>query len=81
VIQNTDTLDVSAEHAGGIASIKMDDQALQWKLIDDSSLRLLNLKASGVTSEQKTRELTFAYKNGASATLTLEVVAARIGVK
>ena len=81
VIQNTDALDVSAEHANEIAGIKMDDQALQWKLIDDSSLRLLNLKASGITSEQKTRELTFTYKNGASATLTLEVVAARIGVK
>jgi hypothetical protein len=54
---------------------------LKWKPVDKSTIRLLNLKADGVTNEQKSREVTVEYKNGAKATLKFEVVAARIGVK
>jgi hypothetical protein len=41
----------------------------------------LNLKADGVTNEQKSREITIRYKSGGKAALKFEVVAARIGVK
>ena len=81
VILNTMELDISAERANEVTGVSMDDKPLEWKLIDKSTLRLLNLKAGGVTSEQRTRELTFEYKDGTHVTLKLEVVAARIGVK
>jgi hypothetical protein len=81
VVQNTDQLDVSAEHAADIDSVMMDDKKLQWRPVDDSTIRLVNLKADGVTNEQKSREITIRYKSGGKAALKFEVVAARIGVK
>jgi hypothetical protein len=81
VIQNTNELDVSAEQAVDVTAVKLDDKVLQWRSVDKSKIRLLNLKADGVTNEQKTREITIEYKNGVKATLKFEVVAARIGVK
>src|ERR1039458_2197981 len=81
VILNTNEIEVSAEQAGDVANVKLDDKVLKWKPVDKSTIRLLNLKADGVTNEQKSREITIEYKNGAKATLRFEVVAARIGVK
>jgi hypothetical protein len=81
VIQNTDTLDLSAEHAADIDSVTMDKKKLKWDPVDDSTIRLSNLKADGVTSEQKSREITVLYKNGVKVAVKFEVVAARIGVK
>ena len=81
VIQNTDELDISAEHASEIASVMMDKKTLKWKPVDDSTIRLANLKADGVTNEQKSREITIQYKNGLKVTVKFEVVVARIGVK
>lgn len=81
VIQNTDELNVTLDNAGDVTAVKLDDKVLKWKTVDDSTIRLLNLKADGVTSEQKTREITIQYKNNAKARVKFEVVAARIGVK
>src|SRR6202035_4901489 len=81
VIQNTDELDVTLDNAKDVVSVKLDDKEVKWKPVDDSTIRLVNLKASGVTNEQKAREITIQYKNGAKAKLKFEVVAARIGVK
>jgi hypothetical protein len=81
VIQNTNELDVSAEQAADISAVKLDDKKLQWKPVDKGTIHLFNLKADGVTSEQKSREITLEYKNGVKATLKFEVVAARIVVK
>jgi len=81
VILNTNEIEVSAEQAGDVANVKLDDKVLKWKPVDKSTIRLLNLKADGVTNEQKSREITIEYKSGAKATLKFEVVAARIGVK
>jgi hypothetical protein len=81
VIQNTSELTISAEQAPDVISIKFEDKALQWKLADKSTIRLLNVRAAGVTNEQKTREITVEYKNGLKVPLKIEVVAARIGVK
>jgi hypothetical protein len=81
VIVGSTELDISAEQAAEIASVKLGDKALQWKPVDKSTIRLLNLKADGVTNEQKTREVTIEYKNGVKVTLKFDVVAARIGVK
>jgi hypothetical protein len=81
VVIGSTELDISAEQAGDIASIKFGDRSLQWKPVDKSTVRLLNLKADGLTNEQKTREITIEYKNGVKVTLKFDVVAARIGVK
>jgi vacuolar-type H+-ATPase subunit F/Vma7 len=81
VIVNTNELTVSAEQAADITAVMLGDKKLQWKFVDKGTIRLLNLKADGVTNEQKTRELAVQYKNGVKATVTFEVVAARIGVK
>jgi hypothetical protein len=81
VILNTDELSVAAEQAANVVSVKLDGKALQWKPVDSSTIRLVNLKAEGVTSEQKSREIAIGYKNGTTATLKFEVVAARVGVK
>jgi hypothetical protein len=81
VVLNTDELDVSVEHAADIVSVKLDKTTLTWRLVDDSTIHLVGLKAAGVTAEQKSRELTIQYKNGAKTTVKFEVVAARISVK
>jgi hypothetical protein len=81
VIVGSTELDLSAEQANDIASVKLGDKSLQWKPVDKSTIRLLNLKADGVTNEQKTREIAIEYKNGVKVTLKIDVVAARIGVK
>jgi len=81
VVQNTDELDVQADRARDITAVTMDDKKLKWKPVDDSTIRLVNLKADGVTDEQKSREVTIQYNNGTSASVKFEVVAARIGVK
>lgn len=83
VIQNTDRLLISAENRDQIATVKMGDKALKWdKPTEDKSvIRLLNLKADGVTDEQKSREITVEYNDGTKVTVKLEVVVARIGVK
>lgn len=83
VIQNTDKLLISAENRDQIADVKMNDKSLKWeKPTDDKSvIRLLNLRADGITDEQKSREITVSYNEGSKVTVRLEVVAARIGVK
>jgi hypothetical protein len=81
VILNTEEIDVSIEQADDVGTVKLDEKVLKWKPVDKSTIRLLNLKADGVTNEQKSREITIEYKNGAKAALKFEVVAARIGVK
>jgi hypothetical protein len=83
VVQNTDQLEVKVDNAAQIASVKLGDKALRWEPVkdDDSAIRLLNLKADGVTNEQKSREITIEYKDGTKVTLKFEVVAARIGVR
>jgi hypothetical protein len=81
VIQNTAELDLSVEQANDVTAVKLDDKVLKYKPVDKSTIRLLNLKVDGVTNEQKTREITIEYRNGAKVTVKLEVVAARIGVK
>lgn len=81
VILNSAELDVSAEQAADISSVKFGDKTLQWKPVDKSTIRLLNLKADGVSNEQKTREIVIEYKNGVKVTLKIDVVVARIGVK
>ncbi len=81
VIQNTDELNVTLDNAADVTAVKLDDRVLKWRPVDDSTIRLLNLKAEGVTSEQKTREITIQYNNNAKTKVKFEVVAARIGVK
>ncbi len=81
VVQNTDELDVSAENAADIGSVVMEKKILKWKPVNDSTIRLLNLRAEGVTNEQKSRELTIQYRDGVKVTVKFEVVAARVGVK
>ena len=81
VVQNSDELEIAADHAADIVSVLMGKKTLRWKPVDDSTIRLLNLKADGVTGEQKSRELTIQYKSGVKVTAKFEVVAARIGVK
>jgi len=81
VIQNTDELNVTLDNAADVAVVKFNDKPLKWKPVDDSTIHLLNLKADGVTSEQKSLEITIQYKNNAKATVKFDVVAARIGVK
>jgi hypothetical protein len=81
VVQNTDVMEIPVERAGDLTSVKMGDKQLQAEPAGKDSIRLKNLRADGVTSEQKTRELTFAFKDGTKLTLKLEVVAARVAVK
>jgi hypothetical protein len=80
VIQNTDELDVSVEKVDDLNSVKMGEKELK-KIKGKGSIRLINLRADGVTSEQKSQELTFEYKDKTKVTVKLEVVAARVGVK
>jgi hypothetical protein len=44
-------------------------------------LRLVSLKADRVTTEQKTLELVFQFKDKTKVPVKLEVVAARVNVK
>ena len=81
VIVNTEELDVSADNAADVTDVKMGDKSLKWKLVDKSTIRLLNLQTDGVTSEQKTREISVVFKSGAKGSYKFEVVAARIGVR
>jgi hypothetical protein len=81
VIQGTQKLDVKAEQAKEIDTVKMKDKTLHWIAVDESAIQLTSLKSDGVTDEQRSAELTIAYKNGDKATLKLEVVAARVGVR
>ena len=80
VIQNTDEMEVSVEKVEDLASVKMGEKELQYTKGKDS-IRLRNLRADGVTTEQKTRELTFEFKDKTKVAVKLEVVAARVGVK
>jgi len=81
VIQNTDEMDVSVEKLDDLASVKMDDKELHYIKKDKDTIRLKSLKADGVTSEQKTQELVFEYKDKTKVKVKLEVVAARVSVK
>lgn len=82
VIQNTDIMEASVEKADNLISVKMGDKSLQIERIKGKdSVLLKNLRADGVTSEQKTQTLTFAFKDGTKTTVKLEVVAARVGLK
>jgi hypothetical protein len=80
VIQNTDEMEVPVEKVEDLASVKMGEKELQYTKGKDS-IRLRNLRADGVTTEQKTRELTFEFKDKTKVAVKLEVVAARVGVK
>lgn len=44
-------------------------------------IRLTNLKDDGVTDQQRSADLTIKYRNGDTASLKLDVVAARVSVK
>jgi hypothetical protein len=81
VIQGTPELEVPVDRAADVTSIKLKDKALQWKATDKSTIRLSNLKADGVTTEQKSVELGVVYKNGDKATIKLDIVAARVSVQ
>ncbi|HUA83751.1 MAG TPA: hypothetical protein VMB85_07820 [Bryobacteraceae bacterium] len=81
VVQNTDKLLLTADNATKITSVMFGKKALKFEPVDDSSIRLLNLKADGVTDEQKSREIKVEYTDGTKVTVKFEVVAARIGVK
>jgi len=97
VVQGTQGLDVSAEHARGILSVKYKDRAVHfaWVRESDSSVLLATpeptssdtmihftrLKDDGVTDQQRSADLAIKYRNGDSATLKLDVVAARVFVK
>jgi len=80
VIQNTDEMEVAVEKVDDLASVKMGEKDLQYTKGKDS-IRLKNLRADGVTAEQKTRELTFEFKDKTKVAVKLEVVAARVGTK
>ena len=80
VIQNTDEMEVAVEKIDDLASVKMGEKDLQYTKGKDS-IRLKNLRADGVTAEQKTRELTFEFKDKTKVAVKLEVVAARVGTK
>jgi hypothetical protein len=80
VIQNTDEMEVAVEKVDDLASVKMAEKDLQYTKGKDS-IRLKNLRADGVTAEQKTRELTFEFKDKTKVAVKLEVVAARVGTK
>jgi hypothetical protein len=71
---------VPVEKVEDLASVKMGEKELQYTKGKDS-IRLKNMRADGVTTEQKTRELTFEFKDKTKVAVKLEVVAARVGVK
>jgi len=86
VIQNTDTMKVSVEKVAKLRSVTMDGSPLTYTVVTGKDAILLQgLRAAGVTSEQKTRVLTFTFndgtKDGTKVPVTLEVVAERVGVK
>lgn len=80
VIQNTDEMEVSVEKVDDLVSVKMGDKSLRYTKGKDT-IRLKFLKADGVTSEQKTQELVFEFKDKTKVKVKLEVVAARVGIK
>jgi len=80
VIQNTDEMDVSIEKVEDLVSVKMGEKELKYTSGKDM-IRLKNLRADGVTSQQKTQELIFEFKDQTKVRVKLEVVAARVGVK
>jgi len=80
VIQNTDEMEVSVEKVEDLVSVKMGDKSLRYAKGKDT-IRLKFLKADGVTSEQKTQELVFEFKDKTKVKVKLEVVAARVGIK
>jgi RNase P/RNase MRP subunit p29 len=81
VVQNTDQMVVAVENATSLVAVTMGGQTVHFERKDASSILLTTLRADGVTTEQKTRELKFAFKGGATVTVKLEVVAARVGVR
>src|SRR5258708_8994989 len=80
VIQNTDEMEVPVEKVEDLASVKMREKELEYTKGKDS-IRLKNMRAEGVTTEQRTRELTFEFKDKTKVAVKLEVVAARVGVR
>ena len=80
VIQNTDEMDVSIDKVEDLVSVKMGEKELKYMPGKDM-IRLKNLRADGVTSQQKTQELIFEFKDKTKVKVKLEVVAARVGVK
>jgi hypothetical protein len=81
VIQNTDEVDVSVDNAADVTTVKLKDKTLHWKPVGKSTIRLLTLKADGVTTAQSSPEITIEYKGGGKDTLKFDVVAARVSVK
>lgn len=81
VIVNTDEMDVSVDKLDELVSVKLGDKTLRYVVKDKDTIRLKYLKADGVTSEQKTQELVFEFKDKTKVKVKLEVVAARVGVK
>jgi hypothetical protein len=80
VIQNTDEMDVSIDKVEDLVSVKMGEKELKYTPGKDM-IRLKNLRADGVTSQQKTQELIFEFKDKTKVKVKLDVVAARVGVK
>lgn len=80
VIVNTNQIDVPVDRIEDLVSVKMGDKKLQLIKTKDSA-RLTNLRADGVTDQQKTTELVFEFGDGTKVTVKLDVVAQRVGVK
>lgn len=80
VILNTNQLDVPVEHLETLVSVVMGEKKLQYTKGKDF-VRFTNLRADGVTNEQRTRELVFEFNDGTKVTVKLDVVAQRVGVK
>jgi hypothetical protein len=80
VILNTDEIEVPVERLDELKSVKMGDKLLKG-IKGKGSIRLVNLRADGVTNEQKTRELVFEFNDGTKVTAKVDVVAERVGVK
>lgn len=88
VVQGVQTLDVSAEHATDVTGVKFKDRTVRYAAVvkpdgsvSDSDIRLTNLKDDGITDQQRSAVLTLKYRNGDTASLNLDVVAARVSVK
>ncbi len=82
VILNTDQMEAAVEQAGNLRTVTMDGKPLSFDAIPGrAAISLKNLRAAGVTAEQKTRVLTFTFKDGTKVPVKLEVVAARVGVE
>jgi hypothetical protein len=79
VIQNTDVLEVQVENVEQLSAVKLREKVLPFVKLK-GAIQLTQLQAMGVTSVQKSQELTFEFGE-TKVPVRFEVVAARIGVK